>query len=273
MQKIRSLGESPWTYEEIRNSIPEFMALYEQRPMKDNPGGMSSPHMFATWFMLKKLQPKYVIESGVWRGQGTWLIESTVPDAKLFCIELNQNFITYRSENATYFDTDFTSINWDSIENKADCVLFFDDHQNAFDRIKFCRGSGFSHFIFEDNYPKGQGDCYSLKKAFMESGFAPVNPRPENTLHALIKYFKQKPSNKPLKPNSEDSEYLEKVLDVYYEFPPVFKPDITRWNDSWEEQKYPTPEALFSEFVNDALKIFLDDAKAYTWICYAKIPG
>lgn len=68
MQKVKSLGDSPGTNEEIRNSIPEFLTLYEKRPMKDNAGGMSSPHMFATWFMLKKLQPKYVIESGVWRG-------------------------------------------------------------------------------------------------------------------------------------------------------------------------------------------------------------
>lgn len=122
---------------------------------------------------------------------GTWLIESTLPETKLFCIEPNQNFISYRPEKATYFDVDFSRINWNTIKDKAECVLFFDDHQNAVERIKFCHGSGFRHFIFEDNYPKGQGDCYSLKKAFMESGFESTNQRSKNTLQALIQHFKQ----------------------------------------------------------------------------------
>ena len=62
--------------------LNEFYQLYLQRPIKDNSGGMKSAHMFNTWFILKALQPAYIIESGVWMGQGTWLLRKHVLKAK-----------------------------------------------------------------------------------------------------------------------------------------------------------------------------------------------
>jgi hypothetical protein len=48
MQEIKQIGEVNWTYDELKQSIPEFLKLYNSRPLKDNQGGMESPHMFAT---------------------------------------------------------------------------------------------------------------------------------------------------------------------------------------------------------------------------------
>ena len=58
--------------EEMIELIDEFHQLYQTRPIKDNNGGMKSGHMFPSWFVIKKLQPEYIIESGVWKGLGTW---------------------------------------------------------------------------------------------------------------------------------------------------------------------------------------------------------
>lgn len=43
-------------------------------------------------------------------------------------------------------------------------MCFFDDHQNAVERIKSAVNRGFKYLIFEDNYPIGQGDCVTLKQ-------------------------------------------------------------------------------------------------------------
>ena len=64
--------DKKWKSAEITELINEFSELYETRPIKDNSGGMKSPHMFPAWFVVKKLKPKVLIESGVWKGQGTW---------------------------------------------------------------------------------------------------------------------------------------------------------------------------------------------------------
>ena len=67
-------GTVPWTPDEMRAKLEEFAGLYETRPIEDNSGGMSSTHCFLFWFVLQRLKPKVVVESGVWRGQGTWFI-------------------------------------------------------------------------------------------------------------------------------------------------------------------------------------------------------
>ena len=136
-------------------------------------------------------------------------------------------------------------------------------------RIKEGKEFGFKQFIFEDNYPVKQGDCYSLKKAFQHAGFIPSIPKMnlKQKTKNLIKPVKQE----TIPPNSEDSSYLKSSLETYYEFPPVFKKTKTRWQDDWDENNYPTPEPLFSTTEHDYLKIFEEEAIFYTWICYDKL--
>ena len=54
-----------YTKSEISVFLDEFYSLYNERPVKDNTGGMKASHMFAFWFLLKKINPEAVIESGV----------------------------------------------------------------------------------------------------------------------------------------------------------------------------------------------------------------
>lgn len=270
MQKIRQLGTVTWNDDEIRASIPQFLDLYSKRPIKDNQGGMKSPHMFATWFLLKKLKPKNVIESGVWKGQGTWLIEKTLPDSNIISIDISLGTREYVSPKVKYFEKDFSVLNWENFKDKEDTVLFFDDHQNAFERLSQGKEFGFKNFIFEDNYPAKQGDCYSLKKAFQHAGFTPDPQVKKGLKNYLLQKLKPKKSN-IIEPNSLDADHLKNVLDIYYEFPPVIKTEYTRWKDEWDDANYPTPKPLFSKTSLEYLKLFHQEAVYYTWICFAKL--
>jgi hypothetical protein len=178
MQEIQSIGKVSWGRQDIRNALPEFVNLLAQKPIADNEGGMKAPHLFATWFLIKRLQPKVVIESGVWKGLGTWLIEQASPESQIICIDPVWDWIAYKSDKAHYLKEDFAQINWHTWNLPKDqTVLFFDDHQNAFQRILTAQKFGFQHLIFEDNYPASRGDCYSLKKAFMHAGFQAQKPK------------------------------------------------------------------------------------------------
>jgi hypothetical protein len=243
---------------------------YNSKPIIDNQGGMKAPHMFATWFMLKQLQPETIIESGVWKGQSTWLLEKTLPNAQLHCIDVKLSHRQFISDKANYYQQDFSTVDWSEIRNPDNVLMFFDDHQNAFDRVKQARVFGFKQFIFEDNYPAIQGDCYSLKKAFMHAGFTPEKRKPD-TFRAWAANILKPQKIKEVVPNSEDSDYLQSNLDVYYEFPPVYKSEKTRWNDNWDETHYPTPEALLNQNSETQYSLFLDECIYYTWICYAKL--
>ncbi len=136
--------------------LEEFKQLYTHRPIKQNVGGMKAVAMFWVWFVTKYLQPGLIIESGVWHGQSTWLLEQAAPHAQIICIEPALERIRYRSKKAFYTREDFSTLQLPAY-NPAHTLCFFDDHQNAFFRIQQVHKKGLIHCIFDDNYPVGFG--------------------------------------------------------------------------------------------------------------------
>tara|TARA_X000000368_G_C23007382_1_gene701855 strand:- start:16 stop:729 length:714 start_codon:yes stop_codon:yes gene_type:complete len=231
------IGNAPWTRKDLLESLDEFMELYKKRPIVNNRGGMGAPHCFATYFMMKYLNKPFIIESGVWKGQSTWLIENTCPNAKLLCIDPNLYYRNYISKKAEYTNIDWKKLD---IKNTENTLCFFDDHQNALERVQSAIKRGFKHLIFEDNYPIGQGDCVSLKQLLEE--------------------------------DNDTSNFLKEHIEIYCEFPPVFKRKKTRWGDNWDDENYPTENPLFNQLENnEKYKLFYDDAAGYTWIAYVKL--
>ncbi len=212
-------------YKEIRKHIPEFLEVYKNRPIENNRGGMMLPHLYATWFMLRDLNPDIIIESGTFKGLGTWIMEQACRKAKIISIDIKDQR-EYISEKVRYLTEDITKYGPWSNGLPIKTVIHFDDHMNAIERIKWCKKMGFKHLIFEDNYPAGEGDCVSLKQ----------NP-----------------------------EFVAKNTKQYYEFPPIFRPDPTRWGYS-----IPMPEPVCSN-VTVVNKSFFEEAKWYTWICYVEL--
>jgi hypothetical protein len=278
MDGLTSIGSPPWSREDIKASLPTFESLYHTRPIQDNSGGMKSPHMFATWFMAKFLSPPVIVESGIFKGQSTWLLEQACPDAEIISIDLNLSQREYVSERVSYFDRDFADIDWSGIDTNS-ALAFFDDHQNAYSRLQLCRWFGFRHVIFEDNYPANHGDCYSLKQAFSGAGFEPLSSsrHTENGVQKIARKMKLLPTLTPqynrlqISPNQHDAAALRQNLEVYSEFPPLFQRDETRWGDSWTGHKYATPDPLLPATAKEDHPVLWDEAIAYTWICYTKL--
>ncbi|RDD61883.1 hypothetical protein [Ferruginivarius sediminum] len=272
-----SIGEVPWTRAEMVAELEDFARLYERRPIRDNRGGMTTPHLFMTWFALRRLKPKAIVESGLWQGQGTWLFEQACPDAELYCLDPDMSRLKYRSPRATYSTADFATHDWRHLP-REDTVFFFDDHQNAYERLKTLKWMGFrQHIFFEDNYPPLRGDCYSLKKAFMHAGFGHAEltlGRPpslgQRVRQAALRALGV-PTLDRVTPNATDATYLHQNLATYYEFPPIYKHARTRWGDAWEDTNYPTADPLLSEVETAAQRVYWEEAGAYTWLCYVRL--
>ena len=245
MGKTHTIGESAWSREDYLSELKEFAEIYKNRPVKDNKGGMKAAQLFYAWFVAKKLQPKVIVESGVWYGQGTWVFEQAVPGVELHCIDPVSYYDNgYKSEKAKYYSEDFTKIDWSNID-RENTLCFFDDHQDALQRILACVQWDFKKIMFEDNYPPGQGDCYSLKKAFHES------------------------ENRFIIPGFKISDYLNHVVKNYLEFPPISKSDKNRWGLPWDH--YDIDEQLLGNIIEGYQEIYLEEATNYTWINYVEL--
>lgn len=241
---------------DFKKYLDEFIILYKNKPIRDNTGGMKFPHMFATYCFLKELDPLLIIESGIWYGQGTWLMENACPNAKIISIDISlyhrkyiSNKVIYSSLDITYHDLnayvrDYANGNFDKT------VIFLDDHQNVLDRLKYINEyTDIKNILYEDNYPSNQGDCLSIKKIL------------ENTKYVI--------SGQWYDSDPEDNKYLLSIINEYFEFPPVIKTETTRWGDLWDGV-YETKSPLY-ETIPTEITIFENEMKDYTWICYLKM--
>ena len=68
---------------------------------------MLFPQMFSFFFLLKKLKPELIIESGVYKGQSTWLIENTLPNSEIISLDIDLNKREFISKKALYSNKDF----------------------------------------------------------------------------------------------------------------------------------------------------------------------
>ena len=244
-----------FTKELMLKHLEDFKSLYENRPIKDNAGGMNSAHMFPLYVYLKTYPPKMIIESGIWKGQGTWLMEQCV-DAKIYSIDISLNQLVYKSDNVTYFNKDITTHDWGEMLNQHDIspdevLVFLDDHQNFNERIDFLLGYNLTKIIAEDNYPSDQGDCISPKKILTDTDFV-LDKGGNISTHSIEPYLKFRDNIKE-----------------YEEFPPIFKSVLTRWGTPWVD--YVTPEPILEESDRKNHDIFYHEKSNYTWIAYVEL--
>ena len=277
------------TREFFLNHLDAFRPIYEERPIRDNAGGMLSPHMFYAWLTAKTLGPKLIIDSGTFKGQSAWLFKQACPNARIISFDVDTSQREITCEGVEYVDCDFSQYDWRNIPDSS--LAFFDDHQNSYNRMQQCNWFGIKSLIFEDNYPSQQGDCYSPKKILSCSGFrddetdsntkgkrtftkklfqkiaTKLEPGPRESQMAQFTSMK-------VRRNEWDKEILINNLESFIEFPPVYQCDFTRWGDAWDES-YPTPEPLkgfvSSEEVIGSADIYVKECQSYTWICFCNL--
>jgi hypothetical protein len=273
--------------DELTEWLPEFIDLYAQRPIKRNLEGMEFNHSFAVYAVCKKLQPTTIIESGVWKGRTTWLLRQCCPRARLECIDPEPHVRAYTAENASYHTPDFIELDWSHCDPETTLIVF-DDHQNAYARVMEMRWWGFRHAVFEDNYPCGQGDCYSLRKVRAGCGhpkrqMSPAHARAAGT---LVRAALTEPVLRSVyprqhvvrKPNTVDRAALARNLAIYQELPPVLRYDTNPWGEAWRDGAA-SVEPLFAGFDDSpqpqALRAVEEDepdrAFRYAYPCYVRL--
>lgn len=211
-------------------SLDSFLNIYAGRPFRINTHGMRLNHSFALWAMLRKLQPACIIESGVYRGHSTWLIEQACPNARIISIDRDLSPLAYRSPRASYIEGDFLRQDWSGID-KDTTLCLFDDHQNAYERLMQMHWLGFRRAIFDDNYDCGAGDCYSLRKIRGHCGhnhYRGRHDRKAGLLKAMRSLWIERILSRLdvrqtiiVPPNTSDADNLHRHCRLYEEFPPM----------------------------------------------------
>tara|TARA_B110000003_G_C16484605_1_gene471088 strand:+ start:118 stop:903 length:786 start_codon:yes stop_codon:yes gene_type:complete len=232
---MKNFSKNPpqWKKEEILKEIETFRNLYKQRPIKNNIHGMRFQHMFATYFILKKLNPSFIIESGVYKGQSTWLIENALPTSNILSIDIDLSQREYISKRAKYSNVDFKNQDFSNIPE--DTLVFLDDHVNHYERLQQAKFFNIKNIILEDNYQEEKGDFYTLNHALNNKGFKHnytklsllktflifSNELIKKILFKkyLFKFEKIKFRIRDYPANENDFKNIEQNIKTYFEFP------------------------------------------------------
>ena len=233
----------------LLNQLKIFLKLYKTKPIKNNFSGMKVEHCFALYCLLKKIKPKYVIESGIWKGQTTWLIKKTLKNVKLFSIDIDLSQKEIDFKDVDYLNKDITNYDWSKI-NKDKTLIIFDDHVCFSERINFLIKNKFKHIIFDDNLPNNFISYYTpkmiyekqvlIKKQFIK--YTNIKRLTEFLYDFLfLRKFKKNFKIKfyysniqitfPPKINSNIKYKIRNFrnkIKVYYEFPPIIKLDLNK---------------------------------------------
>lgn len=102
------------------------------------------------WLFLlaRALQPKVIVESGVYHGSSLFTFRSAVPKSRMFAFDVNFGTLLSRLDGVDYREHDWAIDNIRA-ESPSD-LCFFDDHINNCMRLRQAYDRGFRHIVVDD---------------------------------------------------------------------------------------------------------------------------
>lgn len=134
----------------IRAAVERFWDLIPTAPVRQRRGGSGFNGALQLYVAMRALQPRTIVESGVFRGLTTWVIRQACPDAAILCHDPDLSGLRYRDARARYSRDDWSGADLSGIDPAA-TVAFFDDHVAQARRVIEARDSGIARLLFDDD--------------------------------------------------------------------------------------------------------------------------
>ena len=77
----------------LLKNIKVYDQLFKEKPISDLTGGMGYNNGLILYILFSHYQPRVSVESGVWRGFTTYLIDNAIcEDSKIYCFDIRNNY-------------------------------------------------------------------------------------------------------------------------------------------------------------------------------------
>jgi hypothetical protein len=197
---------------EVRN----FLSCYSDRPFRDNWGGSGFHNSFWLFLAARILNPTLIVESGLWKGHTTWLLEQAAPEAEILGFDISLSRLEHKSGKARFFEYDWSNYQFEDIYPDRS-MIFFDCHVNHAKRIIEAKNRGFRHLFFDDNPP-----VYALY-GYRLPGFPTANMLwtgiEENSTNEIAWYWQGE--EVVYKINGEEAAKAKEIMKVHEVLPNV----------------------------------------------------
>ena len=219
----------------------EWAGKFRNKPFV-NTNGMAPDTAFYLYYWVRELAPKFIVESGTWRGFSTWVMRAAAPAATIVsldpifalghCLDSAKIGPGYWPADLERTGTDFSCCGFEFMTKPEPSLVLFDDHQNKIHRLQQAIQKGFQHVIFDDNLP---GEATHL---------------------TFFHYFRD-PAIK---------HWMEQVVDRFEIFPPLWDTQAGRGNEIFVPGlNIPRDPELA------CLDTTAQPRSGYTWLTYIKV--
>ena len=132
--------------------VKGFMDQVVANPVRQTRGGGGFNAAMLLWAICRLIEPRLVIESGVFRGFSTWVLRQGSPDARQFAFDVSFAELHHRLDPVTYIEADWLTADL-SAPNGESALIYFDDHVDQWRRVREAHARGFRWLIFDDSLP------------------------------------------------------------------------------------------------------------------------
>ena len=127
--------------------------FYRKNPIHYNNGGNGYNNSLFFYTFLKTIKKcKLVIESGVWKGYMSYVIDQIFNNSSKLKFDISFNKLIYKSPKSKYIEDDINTFNFQKFKNSLpNSIAFFDDHCSQLDRFLKCHNLKIPNMVFDDD--------------------------------------------------------------------------------------------------------------------------
>jgi len=133
--------------------IEDFLQRLKACPVQQTAGGGGVTTAAILWCIARSIGPIQIIESGVFRGFTTWVLEDASPQSRRICFDISFDELRWKSSTATYYECDWAGIILPQTRADGQWLAFFDDHISQCMRIQEAAERGIKYIVFDDCLP------------------------------------------------------------------------------------------------------------------------
>jgi len=131
----------------------KFDEIYRTRPDQKDIGSSGYSRMKHLYDLAQKIKPDTIVESGTWKGNGSYLFYHAMPGSYITCFDISFDQLLWDHAWITYLKYDITKADWSDLYDNERTLIFFDDHIDQVRRLYWARETGIKHLVFDDNVP------------------------------------------------------------------------------------------------------------------------
>lgn len=136
----------------LREVVEDLWSATAKLPVKDaSRGGSWFHNLFWLYVFGRAVDPEFVVESGVFKGQSLAMLRQAAPSAEMHAFDLSFANLLERLPGVTYHESDWSEVPLSASGRRS--LAYFDCHVDHGRRIREAHERGFRTLLFDDAPP------------------------------------------------------------------------------------------------------------------------